>query len=150
MKPYHLLVSHCTTALCAPVYFVAQMNDCLLKVWRAVQAIAQWHLQGIRWAASSHKALSKRVSVHANETSLQEDHFYFCTQSVKKQTQNYTIWCLITSFLCVANRNSGSYEEGSSYTKAVLNEGCVIKQQGLRILRCGVYCLRKKTNKKKH
>lgn len=38
----------------------------------------------------------------------------------------------------------GNYDKHSSYTEPVLNEGCWIKQQGLRILRCGVYCLRKK------
>lgn len=42
----------------------------------------------------------------------------------------------------------GVRRKRSSNTKAVLNEGCVIKQQGLRILRCGVYCLRRKKNEK--
>lgn len=70
---------------------------------------------------------------------------FLCTQ-LQKQSENYTIWCLTASSFSLANGNSGSNKACSSYTKAVLNEGCVIKQRGCRILRCGAWKKEQKKN----
>lgn len=79
MKSYHLLILRYTTALCAPVYFIAQMNDCLLKSDMLFKQLHSGTYKEQFGQPLSRKALSKQVSVHANETSLPKDHFYFCT-----------------------------------------------------------------------
>lgn len=78
--------------------------------------------------------LVKPCQSECTQTSLlnggQQTIFIF-VPDVQKQTQNDTASCLITSLLCVANRNCGSLEKVLFCAKAVLSEGWVIKQRGL-------------------
>lgn len=60
----------------------------------------------------------------------------------KYKHKNYTISCLITSLLY--NANKIEWELQTAYGRVVLNERCVINQQGLSTLKCYVFFWRKK------